>query len=120
MIGQKHKHHSGAKRRFAWIYHSPGWRALRARILKERGEQCEECYSIGEIQLHHKTPVSLGGEIWDEKNLIVLCRSCHLEIHRKIEADKLPDWQRRLYELLDKPVTPRLQKFSIAHGGQTS
>ena len=106
------KHQTGSKKRFAWIYQSKRWKALRAKLLNERGAQCERCYSIGadgEIQVHHRIPVSLGGDIWDESNLIVLCRSCHLEAHREIEKRKLPDWQRRLYELVDKPVVGRLQ-----------
>ena len=107
------KHQTGSKRRFAWIYSSKRWRALRASILKERGEQCESCYSVGEIQLHHRLPVSLGGELWNPDNLVVLCRSCHLEEHRKIEDAKLPDWQRKLYQLIDKPVEPRFQRFTI-------
>ena len=111
------KHQTGSKRRFAWIYSSKRWKALRASILKERGEQCEECFSIGEIQLHHKIPISLGGDIWNEKNLIVLCRTCHLEQHRRIEESKMPEWQRKLYQLIEKPVEPRLQKFQLAHGG---
>ena len=116
------RHQTGSKRRFAWIYSSKRWLELRARIFRERGEQCESCYSIGsygEIQLHHKRPVSLGGAIFDEKNLEVLCRSCHLERHRAIEQSKMPEWKRKLYRLVDAPVEPRLKRFSIpAHGGQ--
>ena len=109
------KHQTGSKRRFAWIYQSKRWKALRAKLFRERGEQCEVCYSIGadgEIQVHHRIPVSLGGEIFDESNLVVLCRSCHLEAHREIEKRKMPDWQRRLYELVDRPVVQRLQYFT--------
>ena len=123
------RHQTGSKRRFAWIYQSKRWLALRARIFHERGEQCEECYSIGECQLHHIKPVSLGGDIWNESNLRIVCRSCHLEAHRKIEAEKLPDWQRRLYELVDRPVVPQPRRIdltrakpaqSLAPGGQLS
>ena len=106
------KHQTGSKRRYSWIYRSKRWKELRARIFRERGEQCEVCFSIGEIQLHHRVPVSQGGDIWNERNLIVLCRSCHLDAHRKIENSKLPDWQRRLYELIDRPVAPRLYQLA--------
>ena len=112
MIGQKHRHHSGSKRRFAWIYSSPRWKAIRQTVLSRTDGQCESCYSIGETQVHHRVPVSLGGAIWDLDNLVVLCRSCHLEEHRKIEQSKLPDWQRRLYELVDKPIPPKLIRFN--------
>ena len=111
MIGKKHRYHTGSKRRFAWIYSSPRWKALRQTVLKRADGQCEECYSIGETQVHHRVPIAMGGSIWDEKNLIAICRSCHLEMHRKIEAERLPIWQRKLYDLIDRPVTPRLQRI---------
>ena len=107
------RHQTGSKRRFAWIYSSTRWKALRSRVFRERGEQCESCFSIGEVQVHHRVPVSLGGAIFDSDNLIVLCRSCHLEAHRKIEESKMPEWKRNLYRLVDKPITPRLKRFSI-------
>ena len=114
------RHQTGSKRRFKWIYRSPRWITLRAKLYRERGEQCEECFSIGEVQVHHIKPVSLGGAIWDESNLEIVCRSCHLDRHRKIEESKMPDWKRNLYRLIDKPVAPRLQRFNQpAHGGQT-
>ena len=105
------RHQTGSKRRNAWIYSSKQWKALRAKIFRERGEQCESCYSIGEVQLHHRKPVALGGDAWNPDNLIILCRSCHLEAHRKIEFDKMPEWQRKLYRLIDMPVEPRPVKF---------
>lgn len=112
------RHQTGSKRRFSWVYRSKRWKALRARIFRERGEQCESCYSIGEVQVHHRIPVSLGGAIWDMDNLAVVCRQCHLEAHRRIEVSKMPEWQRKLYRLVDAPVEPRLKRFSIpALGG---
>ena len=105
----KTRYPTGSKRRFKWIYSSARWKALRASIFRERGKKCERCQSLGEVQLHHKVPVASGGEIWDETNLILLCRSCHLEAHRKIEASKIPDWQRRLYALVEQPVVRMTQ-----------
>ena len=110
------KHQTGSKKRFARLYSSPRWRALRAKLFRDRGEQCESCYAIGaagEIQIHHRTPIALGGAIWDEQNLEVLCRSCHLDRHRKIEAEKLPDWQRRLYELVNRPVVSQPRRIDL-------
>lgn len=107
------RHQTGSKRKHAWIYRSRRWLALRAKLFRERGEQCESCYSIGEVQVHHIKPVSLGGAKFDESNLEVLCRSCHLERHRKIEAEKMPAWQRRLYELVDRPVVPQPRRIDL-------
>ena len=112
MIGTKHRYHSGSKRRNAWIYSSPRWKALRAKVLSRAEECCERCGSIGEVQVHHRVPVSLGGDIWGLDNLIALCRSCHLEMHRQIEVERLPAWQRRLYELVEKPIPRALQRIN--------
>lgn len=116
------RHQSGSKRRFAWIYSSTRWKALRSKIFRERGEQCEVCFSIGEVQLHHRVPVSLGGEIWNPDNLEIVCRTCHLERHRKIEESKMPLWKKKLYELIDKPIEPRLKRLNpqTAHGGHSN
>ena len=102
---------TGSKKRFQWIYSSKRWRELREKLFHERGEQCEKCYSIafGEIEVHHIKPISLGGDIWSEDNLVLRCRSCHLEDHREIEKQKMPIWQRKLYELIDKPIPKKLR-----------
>ena len=113
MIGQKRHFNSGSKRRNAWIYSSPRWKTIRTKIFDERGDQCEDCGSIGEVQLHHRKPVSLGGAIFDEQNLILLCRSCHLEAHKQIEHEKLPEWQRKLYELVDRPIVEPRRLFKL-------
>lgn len=115
------KHQTGSKRRFAWIYSSRQWKTLRRKVLDRADGVCEECSSIGEIQVHHIKPVSLGGAIWDLSNLKAVCRSCHLAEHRKIEESKMPEWQRRLYQLVDRPVVPRFQRISNTRpGGQLS
>ena len=112
------RHQTGSKRRFAWIYSSNRWKALRQIALNRADGVCEECDSLGEVQVHHRIPVAQGGSIWDIDNLIVVCRSCHLEAHRRIEFDKMPIWQRKLYEMIDKPVAIKLQRFNQpAHGG---
>lgn len=113
------RYRTGSKKRFQWIYSSKKWKLLRQVALNRAEGCCEECYSIGEIQVHHKKPVAQGGAIFDIDNLIVLCRSCHLEAHRKIEVEKMPVWKRKLYELIDKPVQPHLIRLKQpAQGGQ--
>jgi 5-methylcytosine-specific restriction protein A len=60
------------------------WNKLRFAIFKKHSYICERCnrYSKGNLQLHHKIPVKLGGN-HDESNLEVLCSDCHYEVHLK-------------------------------------
>lgn len=59
---------------------SPCWRKLRARILKQRGRQCERCGKTwGEMHLHHKTYERLWQEA--DEDLEILCVGCHGDEH---------------------------------------
>jgi hypothetical protein len=49
---------------------------------------CEICEAKTE-EIHHKVPVKkhgLGGCVYDPKNLIALCRKCHLAEHAKLSV----------------------------------
>lgn len=56
--------------------------AIRNRIIKERGEYCEECgkYELS-IHMHHIIPLFNRGTN-DDSNLILLCKKCHKEKHK--------------------------------------
>ena len=52
------------------------WRELKEEIKAERGAQCEECGSLGKLDLHHIISRKNKGK--DRKdNLKLLCRTCH-------------------------------------------
>ncbi|MCK5023289.1 MAG: HNH endonuclease [Candidatus Aenigmarchaeota archaeon] len=58
------------------------WAELRAKILKERGANCEKCNKdcsadTHELELDHITALVNGGDMWDESNLQLLCNRCH-------------------------------------------
>lgn len=52
----------------------------RQRILKRDGHKCVYCGSIENLQIHHKIPVSKGGNNSD-KNLETICVDCHVIRH---------------------------------------
>ena len=52
------------------------YRALRRRILDERGWRCEDCGRAGRLELHHVVSVEDGGDDSPD-NLRALCRPCH-------------------------------------------
>lgn len=60
------------------IYNTPQWRALIARLIKERGRRCEKCGRTGtRIFGDHIIELKDGGEPFDEKNVQLLCGSHH-------------------------------------------
>ena len=60
----------------------PNWNKLRFALFKKYGYRCQLCgkYSKGNLHLHHKIPVKLGGG-HNEENLVVLCSQCHYDVH---------------------------------------
>lgn len=55
-------------------------RALKLRLLKERGKKCEKCnYNIYQIlEIHHKNKNRANNEL---ENLELICPNCHAEEH---------------------------------------
>ena len=55
-------------------------RALKLRLLEERGKKCEKCnYSKYQIlEVHHKNRNRMNNEL---KNLELICPNCHAEEH---------------------------------------
>lgn len=58
------------------------YRAIKIKLLKDRGEKCEKCGHDNKniLQVHHIIEKSDGGTD-DEKNLLILCPNCHYTHH---------------------------------------
>lgn len=59
------------------------------KMRREKGRICQGCrreIALKALDLHHKTPLSLGGTN-DPENLTLLCKDCHAEAHRQIQRD---------------------------------
>lgn len=59
---------------------SSDWEDLRKIIIKRDGNTCMVCGDNKNLSVHHKVPISEGGNN-DRKNLITVCRMCHAKIH---------------------------------------
>lgn len=55
---------------------------------------CEICGSKENLEVHHKTPIVLGGKSNDE-NIEVLCESCHSRLHEKKQVRTCADRNRK-------------------------
>jgi hypothetical protein len=59
---------------------TPEWRDM-SRDIKARVGRCEWCGSADCLNVHHKTYQNRGRE--KRGDLLVLCRSCHADLHDK-------------------------------------
>ena len=66
-------------RKYHQYINSPQWRALKRRIIQQRGSNCERCGKFGAVDLHHLTYVRLGREL--DEDLKLYCQTCHRLMH---------------------------------------
>jgi len=77
---------------------STRWRKLRSLIIKRDGGLCQRCllkYGIingSTLQVHHIKPrIQYPELMWEETNLITLCKTCNLQIGTNDELDFKPN-----------------------------
>jgi 5-methylcytosine-specific restriction endonuclease McrA len=61
------------------------WDILREKIINRDNGMCILCGTTNDLSVHHKTPLSKGGDNEDE-NLETLCPSCHAKSHAYIAS----------------------------------
>lgn len=71
----------------------PRWLRTRRRALEAAGWRCERCGVAGRLEAHHRKPLHLGGEPYAPENLKVLCRTCHIDAHRRPLTDAEKAWR---------------------------
>jgi len=59
---------------------------LREIVLKRDKHKCQKCGEFGD-EVDHIKAVCLDGDMWDLKNLRILCEACHLVKTRKDMAE---------------------------------
>ena len=74
------------------------WEYARQQAFRKYGRRCDQCGKAGRFEVHHRIPVSQGGTN-DVENLQVLCRGCHIEIHRPKRGAREQDWDAMVGEL---------------------
>lgn len=76
------KRHGRKRKSAARTARNKAWRELSARLRTEKG-RCEVCGESGALQVHHLlAKKAYPGFMFDEGNLLVLCRRCHFLYHK--------------------------------------
>lgn len=72
------------------------WQAARREACERAGWECERCQYPGRLEVHHKVSLQNGGAPYDQGNLEVLCRSCHMRESGSVPVRGRSEWWRRL------------------------
>jgi hypothetical protein len=70
------EHYEKMKKMTSWYY-------VRKEYLKKH-PTCEVCRMREAVEVHHIIRAVDGGDIWDENNLIAVCKECHKKLHSPI------------------------------------
>lgn len=74
------------------------WGRVRAAVLDRDDYRCQTdgCQRTA-TEVHHRVPVAQGGAMFDETNLVSLCRDCHRVAHDRRTPEQV-EWDRYLQE----------------------
>ena len=71
---------------------------FRRRILKRDRYTCQICGRTGR-EVHHRVPVAVDpGREYDASNCVLLCRACHIRIHRVPVSARVQEWRKFVQE----------------------
>jgi 5-methylcytosine-specific restriction endonuclease McrA len=76
---------------------SKHWRKKRKRKLREQNYQCQNCKTKENLQVHHKHYRTLFNEKLSD--LVVLCKTCHEEVHGLLTEEKIEMQVQELFDL---------------------
>ena len=65
---------------------SKHWHTVRQAALRRAGHKCQECGETRQLNVHHSIYDRLGAE--EDRDVIVLCSTCHNRFHGKDDANK--------------------------------
>ena len=89
------------RRRF---YATPEWRSMSRHIRQRDNWLCQGCLprTVGAALVHHKVPLSAGGEPLSESNLISFCADCHRRRHGQVVDQEKQKWVDYIRDLMEK------------------
>lgn len=119
-IERKYRDQIETDRRLYDIYlSSDKWRKIRGKAIISSNNECVNCGSKVNLQVHHKTYDSLGNE--DLGDLAVLCKSCHTLAHTPGSKVKMGDFDVDAYlaRLDEEEYQAIITDVHAANGGKT-
>jgi len=64
-------------------YDDPRWKRLSSKLIRKIG-RCQICGASDMLEVHHTIPVKHDLSLaFDVKNLLVVCKDCHRDIHER-------------------------------------
>ena len=75
------------------------WERTRRAAFERDGWRCRACGRAGRLEAHHVRPLERGGDPFDPDNLETLCRSCHIDLHRRTRTPAEIAWKRAVRDL---------------------
>ena len=69
------------------------WTRTRRAAFERDGWRCTECGKAGRLEAHHTVALHKGGAPYNLDNLETLCRSCHIDRHRRVLSPEEARWR---------------------------
>ena len=88
-----------------------------ATVLEQSGYRCSRCNRPGHLEVHHVRHLKAGGSPLDVKNLAVLCKNCHIHIHKKLVGASEKAWLSAVKEMRQSMGYNRSTYNAILDGG---
>lgn len=68
------------------------WQQTRKAAFERDGYRCTRCGRAGRLEAHHDPPLPSGGDPYDVNGISSLCRSCHIDVHRRPLTPEEQEW----------------------------
>jgi 5-methylcytosine-specific restriction endonuclease McrA len=85
------------KKRARAFYLTSQWRQLRDAIVRKRGSVCQHCGKAGPVIADHVHEIRDGGAPLDERNIELMCNSCHTSKTWRARAERIRRSRRALH-----------------------
>lgn len=105
---------------FFYSDRSPKWREIRSEHIKQQ-PQCQACYSIKSLEVHHIEPYHINPEReLDLNNLITLCKTCHfvfghLMDYKSWNKNVVEDCKNYSQKIIGRPYNENFGNASITN-----
>jgi 5-methylcytosine-specific restriction endonuclease McrA len=84
-LKKNNKNKKKNKSAYSRFRHTSQYKTFRKKIIAEPDCKCWNCETVEELTIHHIIPISEDiSKIFDRKNIVVVCKSCHDQFHAEV------------------------------------